>query len=74
MKKAKIMIGIIVIGATLAFLLSWPDKLTQHPQAPITVIFSDTIYDKVLLNQNRIAASLRIQITKYESLPREYYQ
>lgn len=49
MKRARIAVGVVIIGAFAAFLLSWPNNVSQKPIQFKTV---PTInYDKVIPNQ-----------------------
>lgn len=50
MKKAKIYLVTIGIGAITSLLLSWPDRRLQHITVPTTIPYS--IYDKEI-NTNR---------------------
>ncbi|SKD04317.1 hypothetical protein SAMN05660461_2813 [Chitinophaga ginsengisegetis] len=44
MKKTRIALGLILIAGILAFLLSWPNKLSRYPEIPTTI--PNNIYDK----------------------------
>ena len=49
MKRARIALGVVVIGGIVAFLLSWPDSLSKYPIDFET--FSPATYDRVTPKQ-----------------------
>lgn len=75
MKQARIALGVILLAAILAVLLSWPER---RAHIPIDITNTRNIYDKIVPNENihfptPTNPRLRYQYIRYPLQTLNYY-